>query len=94
MRHAQRVRLPGTVVNTPAEVLSDPHFTARHAFVTVNHPIAGTWQLPGAPFRPQRTPWQLRRPAPLLGQHTEAVLQNLAQLSVAEITELRQTHVI
>ena len=94
MRHAQRARLPGTAINTPAEVLSDPHFAARHAFVTVDHPVAGIWQLPGAPFRPQRTPWQLRRPAPLLGQHTEAVLQELAQLSLAEIQELRQTHVI
>ncbi len=94
MRRAQRVRLPGTVVNSSAEVLSDPHFAARDAFVAVEHPGAGTWQLPGAPFRPQRTPWQLRRPAPLLGQHTEVVLQELAHVSLEEIEELRQSHVI
>jgi crotonobetainyl-CoA:carnitine CoA-transferase CaiB-like acyl-CoA transferase len=94
MRRAQSARLPGTVVNTPAEVLRDPHFEARGAFVSVTHPVAGTWQLPGAPFRPQRTPWQLRQPAPLLGQHTDAVLGELLQLSAKNLAELRQENVI
>ena len=84
MRRAQRTRLPGTAVNTPAQVLSDPHFVARGAFVAVEHPVAGTWQLPGAPFRPQRTPWQIRQPAPLLGQHTTYVLRELLDPYVSE----------
>ncbi len=94
MRRAQRTRLPGTAVNTPAQVLSDPHFVARGAFVAVEHPVAGTWQLPGAPFRPQRTPWQIRQPAPLLGQHTTDVLRELLDLSPDAIDELQQNQVI
>ncbi len=94
MRKAQRARLPGTAINTPADVLTDPHFMERGFFVPVAHPVAGTWQLPGAPFRPQETPWQLRRPAPLLGQHTEDVLRELAHLSDADIHELRHDRVI
>ncbi|MCZ6873248.1 MAG: CoA transferase [bacterium] len=94
MRHAQRARLPGTAVNTPAQVLTDPHFAARGAFVATHHPIAGTWQMPGAPFRPQRTPWQIRCPAPLLGQHTTDVLRELLDLSSASIDRLRQDQII
>jgi crotonobetainyl-CoA:carnitine CoA-transferase CaiB-like acyl-CoA transferase len=85
MRLAQRARLPGTTVNTPGEVLNDPHFVARGAFVTIPHPVAGAWRFPGAPFRPQRTPWQIRTPAPLLGQHTRAVLGELLHYPAAKI---------
>jgi crotonobetainyl-CoA:carnitine CoA-transferase CaiB-like acyl-CoA transferase len=94
MAKARRHRLPGTAINTPAEVLHDAHFGHRGTFVSVTHPIAGTWQFPGAPFRPQQTPWQVRQPAPLLGQHTAAVLREFLGFSEAQVTELRQTNVI
>jgi crotonobetainyl-CoA:carnitine CoA-transferase CaiB-like acyl-CoA transferase len=94
VRKAQLVRLPGTAVNTPAQVLADPHFVERGAFVTVTHPQAGTWKLPGAPSRLSLTPWQIRRPAPLLGQDTELVLRELLQLTATDVHELRQTGVI
>jgi len=94
MEKAQRTRMPGTAVNIPAQVLHDPHFVARGTFAQVDHPVAGTWQLPGAPFRPQRTPWQVRRPAPLLGQHTTAVLCELLRASERYVADLRQARVI
>jgi crotonobetainyl-CoA:carnitine CoA-transferase CaiB-like acyl-CoA transferase len=94
MRLAQRARLPGTTVNTPGEVLNDPHFIARGAFVTIQHPVAGAWQFPGAPFRPQRTPWQLRTPAPLLGQHTRGVLDEFLHYSAAKIDLLYEDGIV
>lgn len=94
MQRAQRARLPATAVNTPAQVLNDPHFVARNAFVAVDHPVAGTWQLPGAPFRPQRTPWHIRHPAPQLGQHTADVLGELLDVSRDTIDQLQREQVI
>jgi crotonobetainyl-CoA:carnitine CoA-transferase CaiB-like acyl-CoA transferase len=94
VRQAQKVRLPGTAVNTPAQVLEDPHFVERGAFVAVTHPVAGTWKFPGAPSRLSLTPWQIRRPAPLLGQDTERVLCGLLQLTDTDVHELRQMGVI
>ena len=32
-------------------------------------------RMPAAPFRMQKTPWALRRPAPRIGEHTETVLR-------------------
>jgi len=58
------------------------------------HPLAGTWKLPGAPSRLSATPWQIRRPAPLLGQDTERVLRELLQLAETDLHELRQADVI
>jgi len=94
MRKAQRFRIPATAINLPGDVIDDPHFTERRAFVEVDHPEAGRWQLPGAPFRPHLTPWQAPRPAPLLGQHTAAVLQEFAQVDADEIEALKQDEVI
>ncbi len=94
MRKAQQFRVPGTAINMPGEVIDDPHFVERGAFVEVDHPVAGRWKLPGAPFRPHLTPWQPPRPAPLLGQHTASVLQELAGVDAAEIEVLRQDSVI
>jgi CoA:oxalate CoA-transferase len=94
MARARRTRMPGTAVNLPAEVLHDPHFVARGAFVPIAHPVAGQWQFPGAPFRAQLTPWQVRQPAPQLGQHTEAVLRELLHLSSAHLDDLRHAGVI
>ena len=94
MQKAQQARLPATAVNAPEEVLRDPHFVAREAFVDIDHPVAGTWKFPGAPFRPERTPWQLRQPAPLLGQHTNSVLKELAQLSDTDLQDLREHNII
>jgi benzylsuccinate CoA-transferase BbsE subunit len=30
--------------------------------------------MPGAPYQFSATPWELRRPAPKLGEHTDEVL--------------------
>jgi len=38
------------------------------------HPVAGPVTMPGAPYKLSGTPWQLRTPAPTLGQHTADVL--------------------
>ncbi len=57
------------------EILSEPQYIDRGFFVEQDHPEAGRIVQPGPPARLQRTPWALRRPAPLLGQHTDEVLQ-------------------
>ena len=56
------------------EVVHHPHLQERGFFVTVEHPRAGQLTQPGAPYRFSKTPWAIRRPAPLLGEHTEEVL--------------------
>ena len=48
----------------------------------------------GAPFRISGQPWRIDRPAPLLGQHNEAVYCGLLGLPKAELPDLRRAGVI
>jgi crotonobetainyl-CoA:carnitine CoA-transferase CaiB-like acyl-CoA transferase len=65
------------VAQGPADLLACPQLAARDYFVQVDHPTTGPLPYPGPPVRLSRTPWTLRRPAPLLGQHTAEVLTPL-----------------
>ncbi len=76
MEEAQANGWAVTALNAPVDVLDDPHFTERGFFVEVDHPVAGRFRQPGPPIRLDDG-WALRRPAPLLGQHTVEVLAEL-----------------
>jgi crotonobetainyl-CoA:carnitine CoA-transferase CaiB-like acyl-CoA transferase len=60
-----------------AEVFSDPQVLAQEMVLEVEHPGHGPVQMTGFPVKLGATPAQLRRPAPRLGEHTEAVLREL-----------------
>lgn len=62
-------------VRAPEDWLQDPHAIARGAFVQVDHPELGrSFTYPGGPYQFNRTPWQIRRRAPLTGEDTFDVL--------------------
>jgi len=49
--------------NTTEDVAKDPHLENRGFFVTVDHSKAGTFCYPGAPFKMDETPYQIRFPS-------------------------------
>jgi crotonobetainyl-CoA:carnitine CoA-transferase CaiB-like acyl-CoA transferase len=66
-------------VRSPEENLADQHWWDRGFFVHVTgEGIAEPVIMPGAPYVLSGTPWELRRPAPRLGEHTGEVLAELA----------------
>ncbi len=71
---AGEARLPFAPVSTIGDLLASPHLKARGFFVTMRHPVAGEVTMPGAPYLMPATPWELRTPAPTLGQHNDEVL--------------------
>ena len=80
-------------VYTIDEVYDDPQYNGRGVFVEVEHPMAGKVKFPGRPFIMGETPWQLRRPAPLLGQHNAEVYSELGYTK-EDLVRLRETGVI
>jgi formyl-CoA transferase len=52
----------------------DPHALAREMIREIAHPDAGLLKLLGSPLKLSLTPASIRRPPPLLGQHTAEVL--------------------
>lgn len=71
---AGEARLPFAPVSNIGDLMSSPHLKARGFFVTARHPVAGEITVPGAPYIMPETPWELRTPAPLLGEHNDEVL--------------------
>lgn len=90
---AQASRVLCGPLNKMGDFLGDEFFVGRGTFAEVEHPIAGRFTYPGRPFMMNASPWSIRRPAPLLGQHTDEVLAELGK-SEAEIESLRREGVI
>jgi crotonobetainyl-CoA:carnitine CoA-transferase CaiB-like acyl-CoA transferase len=67
--------VPAGPIHDYAEVFADPHTQARKMEVRVEHPVEGTISALGIPVKLSDTPGSVRRPAPLLGEHTEEVLR-------------------
>jgi len=73
--------------------LESPQHQARKFFIEVKHPVAGKLTQPGAWAKMSETPWQMRSPAPLLGQHNVEVYGRLGY-SKQDLVSLRQAGVI
>ena len=90
---AQEVQMLSAPIYTSEDLLKDPHYNERGFWVEIDHPVTGTVKYPGAPFKMLETPWQIRRPAPLLGQHNQEVLGKLGYTK-EDLVRLRQQGVI
>jgi len=76
------------------QVVGHPQVAARKTLVESEHPVAGVVRSVGPPVRMSDTPGEVRRPAPLLGEHTDEVLRERLGLSAPEIARLRDAGVI
>jgi benzylsuccinate CoA-transferase BbsE subunit len=88
-KEAQRRGITLFPVYTPGDLLAHAQLHARGFFVPLRHPeLDHTLCYPGAPYRLSETPWQLRRRAPLIGEHNEAIYGGELGLSRAELAVL------
>ena len=75
------------------EVLADPHLKAREMIVDVDYPTRGTYQTVGCPIKLSDSPVAVSRP-PLLGEHTDTLLEALCGVEPDEAKRLRQEGVV
>jgi crotonobetainyl-CoA:carnitine CoA-transferase CaiB-like acyl-CoA transferase len=81
-------------VYSPQQALDDPHIRAARLLEEVTYPgLAQTLPLAPTPVELSETPGTYRRPAPLLGEHTNKILRSLGY-GDAEITALRRDGVV
>jgi crotonobetainyl-CoA:carnitine CoA-transferase CaiB-like acyl-CoA transferase len=91
----QSVGIPSGVVRSPGDIMEhDQQFKARGFFVGIDHPVVGTLTYPSAPYIMSETPWTVERPAPMLGEHNEAVYCGLLGHSRQELVKLREAGAI
>ena len=70
----EAVGVPAGPVMNHVEALSDAHSLARDMVQEVEHPAAGRMRTLGIPVKLSRTEGAIRRPAPMLGEHTDEVI--------------------
>lgn len=84
----QKAGVGAGVVETAEDMLeNDPQFKAREFFWRLEHPEVGMYRAPGPPYKMSKASPDLKR-APLLGEHNEYVLKQIAGLSDEEVGDL------
>ncbi|MBU3915337.1 CoA transferase [bacterium] len=69
----QALSIPVSPVNTAGDIVDSKQFEARGFFTDIDHPHLGKIKFPTSPTKFSKTPWQLERMAPTLGEHNEKI---------------------
>ena len=77
-------------VNDYAAVEQDPQVRENEMIVAWEHPKAGAVRGVGIPVKFSDTPGDIRRHAPLLGEHTAEILREYAGYDEAEVRALQE----
>jgi CoA:oxalate CoA-transferase len=86
--------IPCGPLNTVDKVIEDPQIKAREMIVESVHSVAGAVKMAGIPIKLSLTPGAVEKPAPLLGQHTQEILQDMLGLASEQIADMRKKKVL
>jgi formyl-CoA transferase len=75
-------------------MLEDPHYAAREAIVTIEHPAFGKLRMQNVAPRLSASPSSIRTPAPEIGQHNEEIYRGLLGLDADTLAALSARGVI
>jgi formyl-CoA transferase len=78
----------GPIMGT-ADLADDEHVRGRQMWVELDHPQRGKWWNVGMPIKLSASPPRIER-SPLLGEHTDQVLQEVLGYDEAKIKALKQ----
>ena len=86
--------VPCGPINDLAQVFADPQVQARGLRLDLANGLGSTTPQVASPLRLSATPVQYRSAPPLLGEHSQAILQRLLGLDGAAIARLREQGVV
>src|SRR5688572_15330457 len=90
----ERHGVPSGLIYRTRDMLADPHFAAREAIVTTEHPSFGKLRMQNVAPRLSASPGAVRSPAPELGQHNDEIYGGLLGLGTEQRAELARSGVI
>lgn len=83
----------GQIYRAP-EMIDDPHFQAREAIVTVDHPHFGKLRMQNVAPKLSETPGSVRAPSPELGEHNDEVYLGILGMARERYDQLKARKVI
>lgn len=86
--------VPCGPINDLAQVFADPQVQSRGLAMSLPHALGGSVPQVASPIRLSETPVEYRSAPPLLGEHTDAVLERLLGLPTADVHRLRRAGVL
>tara|TARA_B100001123_G_scaffold118437_1_gene137877 strand:+ start:5745 stop:6962 length:1218 start_codon:yes stop_codon:yes gene_type:complete len=92
----EKIKITCGPINNIDQVFDDAQVAARGMKIEMNHPATGgePLSLIGSPSKMSVTEVSYRHAPPMLGQHTEEVLEELLGINAAECNRLREQGVI
>ncbi len=94
MTLCDEIGIPTAPINNMAQVFQHEQVQARQMQMAMSHPTAGTISLVNSPLKIPTAPTQARYPPPLLGEHTDEILQTFLGYDKTTINALRKEGVI
>ena len=91
---AAEARILFGLVQTPKELTECPQLESRGFYREVEHPVIGKIKVPAVLFNYSLCPYQLRYPAPTLGQHNREIYVDGLGYSQEDFCRLRQLNAI
>ena len=86
--------VPNGPINNIQQVFEEPQVIARGMKIALDHPLAGTAPSVASPMRFSATPLEFKAPPPTLGQHTDEILRDMLDMSVADIAQLHAAGIV
>ncbi len=77
LKKLDSVGIPSSPILTLVDSLNHEHLLARGMVIELEHPTIGLYKALGSPLNLSGTPVTYRRPAPMLGEHNQEILQEL-----------------
>ncbi|CAM3879818.1 CaiB/BaiF CoA transferase family protein [Ectopseudomonas alcaliphila] len=90
----EKAGVPCGPINDLQQVFADPQVQARGLRLDLPNALGSSTPQVASPLRLSATPVAYRSAPPLLGQHTDTLLQRLLGMSETQIAELREAGVI
>ena len=87
--HSHRELVYG-LVQDAADLIKNPQYEHDQYFQAIGNSGSNKPKFPGSPFKLSKTPWNVQKPAPTLGQHTEEILIERLKLPVDQFQDVRR----
>ena len=75
------------VQSSQDRVEHDPQLRERGMYTELEHPMLGTWKFQNAPFKLSKSPAEVYRPPPMIGEHNKEIMEDLLGISHQELQQ-------